>query len=286
MLEQFSLVLTKATPVKVGDRFGSLNVMAVGQVAGTYRYFAVCQCDCGSPAKKIRFDHLTSGKSESCGCQRLLSVTTHGMSSSEHYGRWRHMMSRCYDEKSAAYHNYGGRGIKVFEGWHDVEKYIADLPAGYFKGAEIDRIDNDGDYCPGNIKWSTPSQNSDNRRSGKMLTHDGKTQSQRRWAQELGLTDQIIHDRIDGLGWTIERALTTPPIASKERMRIALEARWAGHDTKGKPEPKTSRRRLMVEHEGAMVTMAELSAITGVTVKNLRRRIVELGWPVDRAIQK
>lgn len=286
MLDAFGLVPTKAAAVKVGDRFGRLTVLAVGQKYGTYRYWAVCQCECGSDQKAIRFDPLLTKKTESCGCLRIDKITEHGMHASPHYNRWRGMMSRCYDEKCKAFHNYGGRGIKVFAKWHDIRSFVDDLPAGYFKGAEIDRIDNDGDYCPGNIKWSTPSQNSDNRRSGKMLTHDGKTQSQRRWAQELGLTDQIIHDRIDGLGWTVERALTTPPIASKERMRIALDARWAGHDTKGKPEPKTSRRLLMVEHEGAMVTMAELSAITGVTVKNLRRRIVELGWPVDRAIQK
>lgn len=286
MLKDFGLVATGSKIVNPGDRFGMLTVLAVGQYPGTYRYVAVCACDCGSEYKAIRADTLAASSALSCGCERIKKITTHGLSSSPHYGRWKNMMSRCYDEKCTAYRNYGARGIKVYEGWHDVAKYIADLPAGHFKGAEIDRIDNDGDYCPGNIKWSTPSQNADNRRSGKMLTHAGKTQSQRRWAQELGLTDQIIHDRIDGLGWTVERALTTPPIQSKERMANALEVRWAGHTAKGKPPPKTERKIRTVEFDGRSMTLAELSAIVGIPTKTLGKRIFERGWPVDRAVQQ
>lgn len=152
MLERFGLIETSAKAIGVGERFGRLTVVAVGQVPGTYRYMAVCKCLCGGPLKAVRFDGLKNGAVVSCGCFWREKVTTHGVTNSGHYDRWRHMMDRCYNPDCASYESYGGRGIRVCDRWHDVGAFVADLPAGFEPGLEMDRIDNDGDYEPGNIR--------------------------------------------------------------------------------------------------------------------------------------
>lgn len=286
MLDKFGLVETNASAVRVGDLFGRLSVIAVGQAAGTYRYYAVCQCSCGSKPKKIRQDGLKSGVVESCGCLQKERTTKHGMTESIHYDRWKNMIDRCVNEKCSAYENYGGRGIKVCDRWLSLPNFIEDMSEGYFEGAEIDREDNDGNYEPGNVRWATRSENNDNRRSGRKLTFNGKTQSQRAWAKELGLKDQLIDDRISNLGWSVERALTEKVMTSKERTAKALAARYEGYTANGRPPPKTSRKLLRVQHNGREMTLAELSGECGISAKDLRRRIAELGWPVDRAIIK
>lgn len=283
MLLQFGLKPTRSKLVSIGDKFGRLIVLAVGSEPPRSRIKAVCGCSCGTVVA-VRVESLLRDITVSCGCFHAEVVTTHGLTNSGHYGRWRHMMSRCFNPDDEAFKSYGGRGITVCEAWRTIEGFVAGLPDGYQAGAEMDRIDNDGHYAPGNVKWSTPKQNSNNRRSTTALTFRGETKTQREWASELGLDERQIHARIHRHGWTVERALSTPTASMDERVSKASAARWADHETKGKPQPKTARRRIVVEHQGRPHTMAELSLVCGISAKDLRRRIVELGWPVDRAV--
>lgn len=283
MLLQFGLRPTRSKLVAEGAKFGRLAVLAVGSEPPRSRIKAVCQCECGA-VLAVRIESLLNGITVSCGCFHAEVVTTHGLTKSGHYGRWRHMMSRCFNPSDQAFPSYGGRGISVCEAWRTIEGFVAGLPDGYWPGAEIDRIDNDGDYEPGNVRWSTPKGNANNRRSTTALTFNGQTKTQREWARELDIDERVINTRLKRLGWTVEAALTTPVQAVDDYTAKARATRWAGHDTKGRPAPKTSRRLLTVEHYGKQMTMAELSAICGVSTKQLRRRIVELGWPVDRAV--
>ncbi|MGL5004678.1 MAG: hypothetical protein ACRDAM_17195 [Casimicrobium sp.] len=283
MIHEFGLIPTRSKAVSVGDKYGTLTVLVVGSEPTKNRIKAICKCNCGKIVC-IRVDSMKAGVVVSCGCHHLAVVTTHGMTNSVHFGRWAHMMSRCNNPKDAAYKNYGGRGIKVCLHWHDVATFIAELPEGYWDGAQLDRIDNDKGYEPGNIRWSTPKGNAANRRGARLYTLSGVTKSQREWAKAIGVADQAIQDRIDNLGWSVEKALTTPLLDTISVAKNALAIRWAGHKTKGKPSPKTARRRLVVQHNGREVTMAQLSSECGVSAKNLRRRIFELRWPVSRAI--
>lgn len=98
--------------------------------------------------------------------ERLHRIT-HGLANHPSYHRWFNMIDRCENPSHAAYHNYGGRGITVHPAWRDVATFLAHLdselgpcPTGY----SLDRINNDGNYEPGNLRWATGSEQSRNTR--------------------------------------------------------------------------------------------------------------------------
>lgn len=135
----------------------------------------VCQCECGNTNLVQRYN-LVSGKTKSCGCWKRERSTTHGMSDTPIYGIWGRMIQRCYNPNLPHYARYGGRGIKVCEQWHVFERFLRDVgepppnPAdwdGRKAYWSIDRIDVDGDYEPGNVRWATPSEQTKNQRRYK-----------------------------------------------------------------------------------------------------------------------
>lgn len=226
-LSDFGLVPHHCSTVKPGDKFGRLLVIATGKPPGNYRYQAVCQCDCGSEPKAIRIDGLRNGLVIGCGCIRLERTTTHGLTSHPLFQVHRHMMLRCYNPTSIAFHRYGGRGITVCDRWHDVRNFVTDLEPIYAKGLEMDRIDNDGNYELSNVRFVTPADNCSNRSSSHLVTYQGKTQSMMQWSKELNIPYSLIRDRICERGWSVEKTFSTPPLDAKERMALARSIRWA-----------------------------------------------------------
>ncbi len=153
----------------VGLRFGRLLVLAASKRG--YHVVCSCRCDCGAD-KVIRHSSLKSGYTRSCGCiarERMTVMNTkHGECIGERsaeWSIWRGMHGRCYTRSSTSYPNYGGRGIRVCERWKIFENFLADMGRKPFPSAQIDRIDNEGNYEPSNCRWVTPSQNSRNRRA-------------------------------------------------------------------------------------------------------------------------
>ena len=129
------------------------------------------------------------------------------------HNRWREMLKRCYSSGTKAYKKYGARGIQVCEEWRT--SYITfkkwALDNGYEKGLSIDRIDNDGDYCPGNCRFATPKEQARNRRSSRFITYKGETKTVAEWAENTGLSPSLIVVRLDRLGWTVDETLSSPP---------------------------------------------------------------------------
>lgn len=130
------------------------------------------QCNCGN-VKKIKMRSISQIKS--CGCLQREKSTTHGMSSKNKkwYDKWRTMIKRCYNPKMHAYHNYGGRGISVCDRWREpngvgCKNYIDDihniLGPQPGPGYSLDRINNDGNYEIGNLRWATLSVQAKNQR--------------------------------------------------------------------------------------------------------------------------
>lgn len=113
----------------------------------------------------------TKGKArQSCGCLR--SSTTHGLSKTYLYNLWMGINQRCYNKNAKSYPRYGGRGIKVLEEWRNNPEsffaWILDNLGERLSGYSLDRIDNDGDYAPGNLRWANDSTQMTNRRRLKV----------------------------------------------------------------------------------------------------------------------
>jgi hypothetical protein len=116
------------------------------------------------------------------------------------------MIERCYNPHHIAYANYGGRGIGVCRKWrYSFENFIEDMGERP-PGMTLDRIDNDHDYGPGNCRWATRAQQALNTRQNRFLSLNGKTQTVREWANELGMRYQTLHIRL-WRGWPLDRAL-------------------------------------------------------------------------------
>ena len=138
----------------------------------------------------------------------------HGKSNERIFWVWRGMKLRCYVPSNNRYNRYGGRGIKVCDDWlgeHGAENFINwALQNGYADNLTIDRIDNDGNYEPSNCRWVTQKEQANNRRSNHILEFNGKKQTMKQWADELGIKYTTLKRRILAYHWSVEKALTTP----------------------------------------------------------------------------
>jgi hypothetical protein len=129
------------------------------------------------------------------------------MSRSAIYGIHKGIIQRCHNPVNPAYINYGGRGIKVCKRWRKFENFYEDMGDPPFKGATLERIDNDGDYKPGNVRWATRAEQGLNHRRNVVIGFRGRTMLLKDWAAFLGITQQAVQRRIRV--WGKARALTT-----------------------------------------------------------------------------
>ena len=215
------LVPWKSETIKSGQKYGRYTILSLHKVKGTYKYLALCQCDCGSEPHYVQTGQLRNGDSGSCGCLHRERVTKHGAWNHPLFARWVNMMDRCYDPKCQAYSRYGGRGITVCEQWHNVQNFIADMFESYKKGLQLERIDNNKGYSKENCCWATPKQQSKNRRSTVFITFQGKTLCMKEWAHTVDIPFRTLWQRLRVLGWDVERAFTTPPLDADTRCALA-----------------------------------------------------------------
>ena len=207
--------MSKSIDLK-GKRFSRLTVIERVENNSRGNTMWRCKCDCGNEIV-VRGSCLTSGNTKSCGCYRYDQTVsknkTHGKSHTRIYVEWQNMKQRCFDPKDKSYPDYGGRGISICPEWvgeHGAKNFISwAYENGYKDDLQIDRIDNNGNYCPENCRWATKKEQANNRRSNILITYNGKTQTLKQWCEELGLDYFSTRQRIRRNHWSIEKAFTT-----------------------------------------------------------------------------
>lgn len=134
------------------------------------------------------------------------------------YNVWVGMVHRCHNPKRSGYEYYGGRGIQVCQSWRDdFLTFLADVGRRPSLDHTLDRIDNNGDYEPGNVRWANRKTQNRNTRANRILEFRGESRCLTEWAEILGYTDTTIQYRLDVLGWDVERALTCPAVNNAQK---------------------------------------------------------------------
>lgn len=119
---------------------------------------------------------------------------THGQRQTRTYGIWTHIKSRCYNPNDPAYHNYGGRGITVCREWiNDYMAFLSYVGEPPTPKHTMDRIKNEGNYEPGNVRWTTKKEQGANRRTNKWIECNGINMIQSCWAELFGIRQCRLH---------------------------------------------------------------------------------------------
>lgn len=217
-----------------GKRFGRWLVIAP---KGRDRYGGrmwECRCDCGV-IRTVRETSLRSGQSRSCGClhAELLAerakigryARKHGMYATPEYQSWHLMKWRCGNPSAVGYQYYGGRGISVCREWlESFETFYCDMGPRPTPKHSIDRIDNDGNYEPGNCRWATAKEQAHNRRNNHVITFNGETLCATEWSDRLGGGRNVVSRRIKK-GWSPEKAISTPLMSHREAGLASIRIR-------------------------------------------------------------
>lgn len=191
-----------------GQTYNKLTIVGTyGRDEKSGKLLYVAECDCGDYLVSLLYP-IRSGRTKSCGCiQRLIKGVN--IKKHIHYNRARHILGRCNDPTHQQYHNYGGRGIKCLLGNNTTEVCMSlDKVEGYFEGAQLDRIDNDGNYELGNLRWATAYEQVHNR--VRKVEYD---ESLEKWVPLSGVTIESLATKprylrdilqcLEGKGWNV-----------------------------------------------------------------------------------
>lgn len=128
----------------------------------------------------------------------------HDLSNTPEYWCWRRIKQKCYDPYASNFKYYGGRGIKMDESWYNsfeaFFKYVGKRPTPKHT---LERINNNKNYEPGNVRWATKREQCNNRRTNKSIEYKGESRTVAEWARVLGLKRQTLHSRLVRNGWNM-----------------------------------------------------------------------------------
>lgn len=200
----------------VGDEVFSYRVVA--EMPERRRGSVVLQVSCSLCSATFKICAADLMRRKPCTCCRTTShrPKTHGYftkaaNNSETYDgeraaflSWRGVMARCFNEKHTAFHNYRGRGISVCQTWRTFENFLNDMGPRP-EGLTLDRVDNDGDYAPGNCRWATRKEQLRNTRVNQLVSYDDRLVTVAELAEIAGLNYQTVRNRLRS-GWTPEQA--------------------------------------------------------------------------------
>ncbi len=179
----------------VGQPFGRWTI-AGPIISHGRKTLVLCECQCGTK-KTIRTDALSSGDSMSCGCWAREfhkdRLTTNDLSRTTEYRTWWHIIDRCYNPDNPSYDDYGGRGIGVCDRWrYSVEDFVLDVGKRPSPDLELDRINNNGNYEPSNVRWTTRTVQARNTRRNRHAEFNGIIMCLSEWCEILGVSRETI----------------------------------------------------------------------------------------------
>lgn len=146
-----------------GKKFGRLTVLYESENRFYGNVCWVCKCECGTK-KSIMGRNLVKGYSKSCGCLNKEIVAKHRKSNTSEYHSWNGMKGRCDNPNNKGYKNYGGRGITYDPKWKSFLVFYEDMGPKPSKKHSLDRIDNNGNYCKENCRWTDWNTQENNKR--------------------------------------------------------------------------------------------------------------------------
>ena len=260
----------KTSPPDKGTRFGQ-RVVISGPVRegpnGPLRQMHVyCKCDCGA-VDLVRVNKLTSGSSHMCSiCLHGPNNPrrTHNFSGKPEYQIWAAMVQRCHDPNASNHERY--KHVSVCDDWRGpggFTGFFAEVGPRPSDKHSIDRIDNAGNYEPGNVRWATSKQQARNRKNTPMLTIHGETRSVAEWAETAKVSYTAFRKRLK-LGWTPEEAVKG--------------------ERDNKPKHRIRKDTPRYEINGVTKTLHEWAALAGVSSSAFRARIEKLKWSPEEAL--
>lgn len=146
----------------------------------------------------------------------------HGMRNTRQYNIWAGILQKCNNKSLLAYKYYGKRGITYDKKWNKFSNFWNDMKKGYSDDLTLERMDNNGNYCKKNCKWATRKEQANNKRNNVKITHDGKTQNLKEWADELHIDYKTLWTRIRRHKMSFSRAISKPVVKISDRNVIQL----------------------------------------------------------------
>lgn len=260
------LELHKTEEDVTGRRFGRLVALGYVEKKGSQKFW-LCQCDCGQ-TKRVDKGNLVQGRTSSCGCVTgdLISANRarHGHArvnaASPEYRTWSGIKRRCLDEGDKSYLRYGGRGILLHPAWAEsFEAFLEAVGPRPSKEHSLDRIDNDGHYEPGNVRWATRIEQGNNKRTSVRITAHGETKTLAEWSRDTGVHIGTIWSRLHLLGKSPEEAVAA-----------VSEVPWNARE---------------LSFGGKTQGVADWARETGISVWTLYRRL-DRRWSVEDVLTK
>jgi len=193
-----------------------------------------------------------------------MAKKTHGRTDTPEFKVWSSMLFRCLNPRAHNFEDYGGRGIKICDRWAEsFQAFLDDMGERPGAGYSIDRIDNDGNYEPGNCRWATRQQQTWNSRKIRHITVNDQTWPIREWARRLDVSEGALRHKMRKLG-SVEAA-----IAHYSTHQVAS---W----------PKQPDR---IDVDGEALTLKEWATAIGSSERTLRRRAKDLSISLEAAIR-
>ncbi len=218
----------------IGSTVNLLTVLAMDMENTKRGVYMKCICRCGL-AKSVSASLLRNKLVGSCGCAKKGNnyARKHGGNGTPEYEAWHAMKSRCYQKSDISFHNYGGRGITVCDDWRrSFSEFIRDMGARPSPEHSVDRIDPNGNYEPGNVRWGSEEEQCNNRRDNRFIEFDGQRLTISQWSRKLGINKLTIKHRLD-YGWPPEKALWPKSIKTRAE-RAEFERLWPQVAAQGK----------------------------------------------------